>query len=74
MATSSPLLVLQVRQLCGSPSMVAATKVNSASKLSPTAAALQTGTENVMPMDSEMIQFLVTIENSQEFYSSIVNR
>lgn len=31
-------------------------------------------TDTVIPMDTEMIQFLVTIENSQEFYSNIVNR
>ena len=30
--------------------------------------------ETVNTVDADMIQFLVTIENSQEFYSNIVNR
>lgn len=30
--------------------------------------------DDIIPMDNEMIQFLVSIENSQDFYSNIVNR
>lgn len=69
------LVPLQVKQLCGSPSMVVAAHIKENTyPVSVSAAATHQGLDNVTPMDTEMIQFLVTIENSQEFYSNIVNR
>lgn len=72
--------MLQVKQLCGSPVMIpvpsdaaaAATGASSSPSL-PTLDDTES-LDDIAPLDTEMIQFLVTIENSQEFYSKIVNR
>lgn len=63
----------QVKQLCGSPVLQAlSTEDTPTDALSFESVSL--GTDEIISMDSEMIRFLVTIENSQEFYSNIVNR
>lgn len=68
-------LLYQVKQLCGSPTMVAAVKSDDDyhHQVNHPTATLKT-VDDIIPMDNEMIQFLVSIENSQDFYSNIVNR
>lgn len=51
-----------------------ATNLNEGAATAAVGGSSLTSANEIIPLDAEMIQFLLTMENSQEFYSNIVNR